>query len=92
MDPSVILAWIKMHPYMAAATFGYWVFSNLVLRLPPVTAQSSGLYKSTFSILHFVAGAMPRIASNGLLPPWLAKLLAGGNGAIVNTPPSSPKA
>ena len=80
MDPTVVIVWVKAHPYLAAAAVLYWTFSNLVLRLPPVTAQSSRLYKSTFSILHFVAGALPRIASNGLLPPWLAKLLVGGNG------------
>jgi hypothetical protein len=90
IDPTVLIAMIKAHPYMTLAAALYWLFSNQVLKMNPVTPQSSKLYKTEFAVLHFIAGALPRIASNGLLPPWLAKFIAGGNGASTENPQGTP--
>ena len=70
---------ILAHPLLTIS--GWWIFSNIVLTMPPPDAQSGKAYKWGFGFLHGLAGAIPRVASN-FLPPgsWLYKLLAGGNG------------
>ena len=74
-----------VHAHVVGCFIAFWLFSNAVLYMPPVTPQDSGFYKWLFGFLHAIAGAVPRIASN-LLPAgsWAEKLFAGGNGA---TPP-----
>jgi hypothetical protein len=70
---------------------GYWLFSNVVLYLPPPDEKSGKVYKTVFGVLHAAAGAVPRIASN-FLPPgsWIYKLLAGGNGSPAENPQAAP--
>jgi hypothetical protein len=74
---------IGQHPYATLAC--YYLFSNLVLTMPPPEPNGSKWYKWLFGFLHGVAGAFPRVAAN-FLPPgsFFYKLLAGGNGVVVN--------
>jgi hypothetical protein len=80
---------IRQHPYDAVITL--WIFSNLVLTMPPPELNSPKWYKWLFGFLHSVGGAIPRVAAN-FLPPdsFLYKLLAGGNGGSTNSTASAP--
>jgi len=77
-------SYLHHHPYAAIA--GLWVFSNAVLYMPAPDAKSSPFYKWAFGVLHALAGAIPRVASN-FLPAGsaLEKALAGGNGIVNGT-------
>ena len=71
-------SYIHGHPYVCIGAL--WIFSNMVLQMPPPEPNSSGLYKWAFGVLHALAGAIPRVASNFLPGSGIGKLLAGGNG------------
>lgn len=77
-------AFIHAHVYFCIGAL--WIFSNMVLQMPAPGPTSSGFYKWAFGVLHAIAGALPRVASN-FLPAgsWIEKLLAGGNGTTSGT-------
>jgi len=86
-----INSYIHQHPYACIAAL--WAFSNMVLYMPPPEPASSGFYKWLFGVLHALAGAIPRIASN-FLPgdSIIGKALAGGNGLTNGNSTAAPAA
>ena len=85
MVTSRLVGWVQTHIALCAVL--YWLFSNMVLQMPPPDDKSSKFYKWSFGVLHTVAGAVPRVASN-FIPPdsWVYKFLAGGNGSAPARP------
>lgn len=81
-------SYIHQHPYTCIGAL--WLFSNAVLYMPPPAPNGSGFYKWLFGVLHALAGAIPRVASN-LLPAgsMIEKALSGGNGATNGSAPNS---